>query len=262
MRGIKKELNRHSDFAGAIMTTDTVKKEICVEHGGFKIAGAAKGSGMIEPNMATMLAFLITDAKISFQQLDSSLKSSVDKTFNMTSVDTDTSTSDMVVLMSNGKVKNVDINKFARALDFVCLELTKMIAKDGEGATKLIICDTVGAKTKLDAKKIAKLVINSPLVKTAVYGHDPNWGRIMMAIGKSDAGSVIEEKIDICINEKSIVKSGEAAEKYDNQKLSDLFKDNDEITIKVDLNLGPHKATAYGCDLSEEYIKINAEYTT
>lgn len=259
--GLKEELKQDSDFAGAIMTTDTFKKEICVEYGNFKIAGAAKGAGMIEPNMATMLAFLATDADISFEQLDLALRKSVNKTFNMTSVDTDTSTSDMVVLMSNSTVRNIDIDKFSEALDLVCLELTKMIARDGEGATKLIICTASGVKTEVDAKKIAKAVINSPLVKTAVYGNDPNWGRLMMAIGKSGA-QIDVEKIGISINGEVIVENGKAAENYDNEKLVNLFKDNDEIEIEISLNLGNHKATAYGCDLNEEYVKINAEYTT
>lgn len=261
VRGLKEELNQDSDFAEAIMTTDTFKKEVCVEHGGFKIAGAAKGAGMIEPNMATMLAFLVTDADIGFDQLDSVLRKSVNKTFNMTSVDTDTSTSDMVVLMSSNSVKNIDIDKFSEALDLVCLELTKMIARDGEGATKLIICTAGGAKTETDAKKIAKSVINSPLVKTAVYGNDPNWGRLMMAVGKSGA-SVVPEKIDISVNGQLIVEGGKAAGNYNNDKLVALFKDNDEIEIAVNLNLGEFEAAAYGCDLNEKYIKINAEYTT
>lgn len=261
-KGIKDELNQVSNFAEAIMTTDTFKKEICVKLDGFKIAGAAKGSGMIEPNMATMLAFIVTDADITPDQLQSSLKSSVDKTFNMTSVDTDTSTSDMVIVMADGQVKNVDFASFGQALDFVCLELTKMIARDGEGATKLIICEVAGAETEIDAKKIAKSVINSPLVKTAVYGNDPNWGRLMMAIGKSGAGNISERKIAILINGQAVVAGGQAAPTYNNQLLVGLLKENKQIAIKIDLGLGGQTATAYGCDMSEGYIKINAEYTT
>lgn len=261
LQGIKGELKRHSDFAGAIMTTDTFEKEICVEYGGFKIAGVAKGSGMIEPNMATMLAFIITDADMDFDNLDRLLRNSSNKTFNMTSVDTDTSTSDMAVIMAGGKVKNVDMGKFAEALDIVCLELTKMIARDGEGATKLVVCDTIAAKTEDDARKIAKAVVSSPLVKTAVYGNDPNWGRLMMAIGKTGA-YIDEENIDILINSQSIVEGGRASRNYDEQFLADLLKQSEEINIQINLNTGVHQAAAYGCDLSEEYIKINAEYTT
>lgn len=261
-KGIKRELQQSGDFAEAILTTDTHKKEVCVEHEDFKIAGCAKGVGMIEPNMATMLAFIVTDADVAPDQLQAALKSSADKTFNMTSVDTDTSTSDMAVLMANGKVKNVAVGKFQEALDTVCLGLTKMIAKDGEGATTLIICEVAGAQSEADAQKIAKSVINSPLVKTAIYGHDPNWGRLMMAIGKSGAESITEDKIDISINQQPIVEHGQAAETYDAQTLSNIMRDNDEITVAIDLNLGAAGATAYGCDMSEGYIKINAEYTT
>lgn len=262
IKGIKQELKSDGDFAEAILTTDTHKKEICVESYGFKIAGVAKGSGMIEPNMATLLVFIVSDVDIAPQQLQVSLKKSVDSTFNMTSIDTDTSTSDMAILMANGVIKGVDLEKFQQSLDYVCLELAKMIVRDGEGVTKLITCEVAGAETEKDAKKIAKSVINSPLVKTAVYGNDPNWGRFMMAIGKSGAESIAEEKIDISTNGEPIVEGGKAAESYDNQKLTELFKANDEIKVKINLNLGTHSATAYGCDLSEKYIKINAEYTT
>lgn len=261
LKGIKNELKPDGDFAEAILTTDTHKKEICIDAGNFKIAGAAKGSGMIEPNMATLLVFLITDADIEDEQLQTCLKASVDKTFNMTSIDTDTSTSDMAVLLANGAVKNVDQDAFQQALDLACLELTKMIVRDGEGVSKIITCEVKGAKNEQDAKKAAKAVINSPLVKTAVYGNDPNWGRLMMAIGKSGA-DIAEEKVEISVNGEPIVEAGHAAADYDSEKLSGIFKANDEIVFKIDLNMGENSATAYGCDLSEEYIKINAEYTT
>ncbi len=261
-KGIKQELSHSGDFAEAIMTTDTVKKEICIEQDGFKVAGVAKGAGMIEPNMATMLAFMVTDAEIGAEQLQAALKTSVDKTFNMTSIDTDTSTSDMAIVMASGAVKNVDPASFQAALDYVCLELTKMIARDAEGATKLIICQVEAAGTADDAKKIAKSVINSPLVKTAVYGNDPNWGRLMMAIGKSGAGQMEENKIAISINQKPVVRNGQAAPQYNEQTLTDVLKHNEEIVITIDLGVGSAAATAYGCDMSEEYVKINAEYTT
>jgi len=261
-KGIKQQLSPDGDFAEAILTTDTHKKEICVEVDGFKIAGVAKGSGMIEPNMATLLVFIVTDADITPDQLQVSLKIGVDKTFNMTSIDTDTSTSDMAILMSNGTVKDVNLKKFQQALDQVCLELTKMIARDGEGVTRLLICEVAGAKTESDAKKVAKSVINSPLVKTAVYGHDPNWGRIMMAIGKSGAEAVDETDAQVWINQEPTVENGTVATNFDAEKLSHILKSNDEITIKIDLGQGQHAATAYGCDMSEEYVKINTEYTT
>ncbi len=261
-KGIKQELAQESNFAEAIMTTDTFKKEICVEGDGFKIAGAAKGSGMIEPNMATMLAFLVTDADINTEQLQTALKTSVDQSFNMTSVDTDTSTSDNVVLLSNQQVKNIDITKFQEALDHVCLELTKMIARDGEGATKLIVCDVVGAKTAADAKKIAKSVISSPLVKTAIYGNDPNWGRIMMALGKSGAEAINPASISILINQMPTVENGEVNESYKAEVLSEILRSAQEILITIDMGVGSASATAYGCDMSEQYIKINADYTT
>lgn len=261
LKGIKSELSKSSDFAGAIMTTDTFKKEICVQADGFMIAGAAKGSGMIEPNMATMLAFLVTDADVEAQQLQQSLKSSVDKSFNMTSVDTDTSTSDMVILMASGRAGQINLDNFQEALDLACLELTKMIARDGEGATKLITCEVNSASSQKDAKAVGKSIINSPLVKTAVYGNDPNWGRLMMAIGKTNA-QIEPGKIDIKINQKPVVKDGFAAPDYNNDLLSELFKNNQQINIVVELNIGESSATAYGCDMSEDYIKINAEYTT
>ncbi|HEX5797435.1 MAG TPA: bifunctional glutamate N-acetyltransferase/amino-acid acetyltransferase ArgJ [Candidatus Saccharimonadales bacterium] len=261
IKGIKGELKPDGAFAEAILTTDTHKKEICVDAGGFKIAGVAKGSGMIEPNMATLLVFLITDADLAAPALKSALKTSADKTFNMTSVDTDTSTSDMAVLLANGTVKNVDPDKFQQALDLVCLELTKMIVRDGEGVSKMITCEVNGAKDEQGAKKVAKAVINSPLVKTAVYGNDPNWGRLMMAVGKSGA-DIEEEKITVSVNGEPIVENGRAAGTYDDRKLSGLFKENEEINFVIDLNLGAGAAMAYGCDMSEEYIKINAEYTT
>lgn len=262
LKGAKAELGKSGDFAEAIMTTDTVAKEICVEQDGFKIAGAAKGVGMIEPNMATMLAFIVTDADIEAGQLQAALKSSADKTFNMTSVDTDTSTSDMAIVMASGAVKGVDPASFQAALDRVCLELTKMIARDGEGATKLIICQTKGAASYADAKKVAKSIINSPLVKTAVYGADPNWGRLMMALGKSGAEEIHENRIKAWINQNPVIENGQASASYDETALSELLKNNDEITITIDLGAGEDEATAYGCDMSEEYIKINAEYTT
>jgi glutamate N-acetyltransferase/amino-acid N-acetyltransferase len=179
----------------------------------------------------------------------------------MTSIDTDTSTSDMAIIMANGKAQDADYQEFCKALDYVCLEITKMIVMDGEGVTKLITCEIQGAASEEDAKKAAKAVIDSPLVKTAVYGNDPNWGRLMMAIGKSGA-DIHEEKVSILVNSESIAEGGKASDTYDGEKLTQLFKDNEEINFVINLGTGEASATAYGCDLSEEYIRINAEYTT
>lgn len=261
-KDIKQELSPYGDFAEAILTTDTVKKELCIEIDGFKIAGAAKGSGMISPNMATMLAFIATDADIAGHELSTMLRAAVDQSFNMMSVDMDTSTSDMVIVMANGRVKNVDSQTFQAALAYVCQELAKMIARDGEGATKLIISETKGAKTLNDARKAARAIVTSNLVKTAVYGNDPNWGRLMMALGNSGVETFDEAAVQIWINQEPIVEAGAAALSYNAEKLSDILKSNKEITITIDLNQGKYTAAAYGCDMSEEYIKINAEYTT
>lgn len=261
IKGAKRELKADGDFAEAILTTDTHKKEICYDFGNFKLAAAAKGAGMIAPNMATLLVFIATDAEITSDKLQKALRSSVDKTFNMSSIDTDTSTSDMALILSNGSAGSVDFDKFCGALDTACLELTRMIIMDGEGVTKLITCEINSAASEEDAKKAAKAVINSPLVKTAVYGNDPNWGRLMMAIGKSGA-ELSEEKITIHANNESIVEGGKASGAYDNEKLTALFKENEEINFVIDLGVGEFSAIAYGCDLTEEYVKINAEYTT
>ncbi len=259
--GIKQELAANADFAEAILTTDTHKKEICVTAHGFTIAGCAKGSGMISPNMATMLSFIATDADVTAEELPSILHDCVDASFNMMSVDMDTSTSDMVVVMANGKV-HVDRQQFQEVLGYVCQELAKMVARDGEGATKLIISETRGAHSQADARKVARSIVTSNLVKTAVYGNDPNWGRLMMALGNSGAETIDQDSIQIWINQTSIVENGAAAPSYDAEKLSTILASNEEITITIDLQQGTDSATAYGCDMSEDYIKINAEYTT
>lgn len=260
--GIRDELKVESDFAESIMTTDTFKKELCIIGDGFKIAGAAKGAGMISPNMATMLAFMVTDAQIAPDDLQNMLKRSVDKSFNMVNVDMDTSTSDMAILMANGLAGKVDETKFQEALDLLCIELAKMIARDGEGATKLIISEVTGAKSDDDAKKIAKSIISSNLLKCAIYGNDPNWGRIMCAIGNSKAEKIEEDKIRIWINDEPIVAGGKAADDFDEKKLSDILKTNKEIHIRIDMASGKSTAKAFGCDMTEEYVRINAEYMT
>jgi glutamate N-acetyltransferase/amino-acid N-acetyltransferase len=261
IRGIKGELHTNGDFAEAILTTDTHKKEVSITDHGFTIAGCAKGSGMIAPDMATMLSFIATDARIDGDDLTEILKSCVASSFNMMSVDMDSSTSDMVIVMANGTV-DANIEQFREALTYVCRELAKMVARDGEGATKLIISETRGAYSEADAQKVAKSIVTSNLVKTAMYGNDPNWGRLMMALGNSNAEKIKQDKIEILINETPIVQNGVAVADYDAEKLSAILSSNEEITIVINLNQGTYSAEAYGCDMSEDYIKINAEYTT
>ena len=259
IKGIKNELSVNSNVSKAILTTDLVEKEIAVKADNFVIGAIAKGSGMICPNMATMLCFMTTDAKIPAKKLQKFLKKAVDKSFNMINVDMDTSTSDMVVILANGMAGKADEKKFQDALDFACIELAKKIAKDGEGATKLIEASAKNAKTEEDAKKIAKSVISSNLVKCAVFGKDVNWGRIMSAMGNSNA-AFNENKVDIYFDDKKIVENGKGAN-YDAEKIKKIM-DKDNLKITIDLKDGKGNAAAYGCDMSYNYIKINAEYTT
>ncbi|MBW2980034.1 bifunctional glutamate N-acetyltransferase/amino-acid acetyltransferase ArgJ [Candidatus Woesearchaeota archaeon] len=259
VKGIKKGLSKKSHAAEAIMTTDLIKKEITVKVGDVTIGAIAKGAGMIHPNMATMLAFIMTDAEIKTPKLKKMLKKSVNKSFNMLSIDQDTSTSDMTILMANGLAGKVNESKFQKALDHVCVEMAKLMAKDGEGATKLVIAKAKNAKTEEAAKKIAKSIINSNLVKCAMFGNDPNWGRIMGAIGcagvKFDPG-----KVDIYFGSMKIVCQG-IATGFEKKKASALLKQK-EVKVTVDLNQGSKNATAYGCDMTYDYVKINAEYHT
>jgi glutamate N-acetyltransferase/amino-acid N-acetyltransferase len=249
--------------AHAIMTTDLTMKEVAVElENGVRIAGIAKGSGMIEPNMGTMLAFLYTDASIPKKNLDNCLRKSIDKSFNMIVVDGDTSTNDMAVISATG-YNECDEKTFQQGLDQVCISLAKMIARDGEGATKLIDATVKGALSLKDARAAAKAIVRSPLVKTAIFGKDPNWGRVIAAAGYSGA-ELDQDKISLRFSdgkqEVLLVDSGKIIE----GKLAALksIMENDEIFIEVDLALGNHEATAWGCDLTYDYVKINAMYTT
>ncbi|MFH2027605.1 MAG: bifunctional glutamate N-acetyltransferase/amino-acid acetyltransferase ArgJ [Nanoarchaeota archaeon] len=258
--GTKDNLKKlNNNVAEAILTTDIVKKEIAIKTDNFTIGAIAKGSGMIHPNMATMLCFISTDADLSPKELKQCLTNAVDQSFNMVSVDMDTSTSDMVILMSNNKVKT-NKQKFQKALDYVCKEMAKKIAADGEGATKLIEVNVKNAKTEKDAKKIAKAVISSNLVKCAMFGNDPNWGRIMCAMGYSGA-EFKENKVVIKLQNKLIVKDGFEDKSFNAKKISRLLKD-EKVVIDIDLKDGDKKATAYGCDMSYDYVEINAEYHT
>ncbi len=259
INGIKNELGISSNAAKAILTTDLAEKEIAVKADNFSIGAIAKGSGMIHPNMATMLCFITTDAEMPSKKLSKMLKNSVNKSFNMISVDMDTSTSDMAVILANGMAGKADEAKFQNALDFACIEMAKKIAKDGEGATKLIEVNAKNAKTEEDAKKIAKSIIASNLVKCAIFGKDVNWGRIMSAMGNSNA-AFNENEVDVYFDDKKIVENGKGAN-YDAEKIKKIM-DKDNLKITIDLKNGKGNATAYGCDMSYNYIKINAEYTT
>lgn len=259
LSGIKGELSAESNIAEAILTTDTVKKEVCVRDGNFTIAGIAKGSGMIHPNMATMLSFICTDAEISPERLDAMLRKAVASSFNMMTVDMDTSTSDMCVVLANGHAGQVDGGKFEAALLHVCTELAKKIARDGEGATKLVSVTVKNAADEEAARKLAKAVVSSNLVKCAIYGNDPNWGRLLCAMGNSGA-SFEETKVDVYFGEKLIVKGGVAAQ-IDADEVKGLMGVK-ELQIIIDMNAGGADATAYGCDMTEEYIRINAHYHT
>lgn len=257
--------------AEAIMTTDTFPKEVSVQtklkNGNIvKIGGITKGSGMIAPNMGTMLCFIATDAKASPEELNIALKKAVDKSFNMVVVDGDESTNDTVIIMANEGSAEIDEN-FQEALDFVCVELAKMMAKDGEGATKYMEVTVKGATSKEDAKEAAKAIVGSSLVKTALFGADPNWGRVVAAVGYSGA-NMDEDSVDITFKSEQksveIVKKGSilATEESEELKIAEEIMKKDEINIIVDLNLGEYSATAYGCDLSYDYVKINSEYST
>jgi glutamate N-acetyltransferase/amino-acid N-acetyltransferase len=271
--GVKKVISG-LDYAGgeeaaeAILTTDTRKKEVAVnfviEGKEVRIGGMAKGSGMINPNMATMLGLVTSDISISQGLLKSALQQAVEKTFNMISVDGDTSTNDMVVTMANGLAENrmmeeKDDNyyKFYQALYFVIEYLAKCIAKDGEGATKMIEVEVKNALSFAEAKKVAKAVINSPLVKTAIFGNDPNWGRILAAVGYSGA-EVVADKVDLYLKEK-IVENGQPL-KFSRQNIHEYLDSSKEIKIVIDLKMGEENATAWGYDLTYDYVKINTKY--
>ncbi|MBK8397405.1 MAG: bifunctional glutamate N-acetyltransferase/amino-acid acetyltransferase ArgJ [Leptospiraceae bacterium] len=250
------------EVALAIMTTDKKKKISYrqIEYNGIKgtIYGIAKGAGMIEPNMATMLCYILSDLKPLDGNYYNLLKSSVDKSFNCMSIDTDTSTSDTVVLMCNGVSGTIPNSLFQQTLDDICIDLTKQIAADGEGATKLIELDIVAARDDIQAYKIGKSVINSPLVKTAIYGGDPNWGRFVMAIGKVFDEKIPFEKLEIYIGEISV----KGASKDTLIKLSEYLKNNSIVNISIHLGSGNSSKRFWGCDFTEGYIQENAYYTT
>tara|TARA_B100000470_G_scaffold170111_1_gene134533 strand:+ start:295 stop:1599 length:1305 start_codon:yes stop_codon:yes gene_type:complete len=256
--------------ATAIMTTDTKPKlayeECKIGNKLVKISGIAKGSGMIAPNMATMLAFIFTDANIPSVFLKSVLKKVVTTTFNSITVDSDTSTNDMVAIFATGKAKNSKIYNildpklvdFEKALHRLALNLAKQIVVDGEGAKKFITVNVTGARSSSMAKNIAFSIANSPLVKTAIAGEDPNWGRIVMAIGKSEE-NIQTSKIQIKFGKYLVAENGKVAKDYNEKDLKEYMK-WDSIDIEVNLNIGNADYTVYTCDLTHDYIEINADY--
>lgn len=264
-------VNKMSNKAGraaaqAIMTTDTLPKQISVKlkigKNEIRIGGIAKGAGMIRPHLATMLGFITTDAAIDKRRLNEALQEAVNNSFNLITVEGDTSTNDMVLALANGLAANKNFNPqefkvFQKALSFVCLALAKMIVKDAEGATKFVEIQAEGAIDATQAKKVAFKVANSLLVKTALYGENPNWGRIAAAVGSADR-AVRENRLSIYLGAEKVLQKG-AAVKVNQQRLNKIFK-NDEIQIKIALGLGKFAARVFTCDLSHRYIKINAEY--
>ena len=260
-----------ADAAEAIMTTDTHPKSVAVEveidGTPVRIGGIAKGSGMIAPNMATMLSYLTTDAKINAETLQAALNRVVDDTYNLLTVDTDRSTNDTVLILATGRAGNAEIvtadgdnyEAFCEGLLFVCTELVKMLARDGEGATKLVEVVVKHARNRDDAEKAARAVAESPLVKTAVFANDANWGRIMMAIGKSGA-AFDPYQVGVWLADYQLVKDGMDAG-YDEDKATALFA-QDPVRITIDLRAGDAAVTMWTCDYSYDYIRINADYRT
>lgn len=260
-----------SDNAGrAIITTDTHSKSVTCE---FELSGKtvrmgaiAKGSGMIRPNMATMLCYITTDIAIDQALLQKAVSGCVEKSFNMISVDGDMSTNDMVIVLANGEAnnakiteENVDYQIFSDKLMMLCTELAKQIAADGEGASKFLTINVKGAKSFADAKTVGMAIANSPLVKTAFFGEDPNWGRVICAVGYSGA-DMVPEKTVVKFGGITIFANGTGAT-YDEKALAHVMKEKD-IVIDIELNMGQEDATVWSCDLSYEYVKINGEYHT
>jgi glutamate N-acetyltransferase/amino-acid N-acetyltransferase len=262
--------NGGHELARAMMTTDTIPKEtaitVSIEGLQFAIGGVVKGSGMIHPNMATLLCFLTTDAAVEPEFLRQALRQAADVSFNMVSIDGDTSPSDTLVLLANGMAENPPIASgsplteiFQQALDQVCIHLAKAVARDGEGATKLLEVTVNGAASQADAALAARTIVSSPLWKAAVYGRDPNWGRVVTALGRSGA-EVEETRLDLCIGDIPVLKGG-TPEPYNEPDVVHVLE-RDEVPVTLELNMGTGSATAWGCDLTEEYVTINSQYTT
>jgi glutamate N-acetyltransferase/amino-acid N-acetyltransferase len=263
--------NGHN-LARAILTTDTCPKEVALrfslgkEDCDVTIGGTAKGAGMIHPDLATMLCFLTTDAAVEPGYLTRALKKAVDKSFNLITIDGDTSPNDSVIILANGLAGNHAIEEekagardFEKALEDVCVRLAKWVVRDGEGVTRLIEVTVEGALSTEHARSAARTVAGSSLVKTAVNGSDPNWGRIIAALGRSGA-EIDASKIEVYIRDTAIVQRGISAT-FDKQHVKGLLNDY-EIPIRICLNMGKSSSTAWGCDLSADYVRINSEYTT
>jgi glutamate N-acetyltransferase / amino-acid N-acetyltransferase len=244
--------------AEGIMTTDTHAKALSTSVGDATITIIAKGSGMIAPDMATMLAYIFTDAALDSRSLDRMLRESAAVSFNMLSVDTDTSTSDTCVIMANGLAGTVDAASFAAALEATCVRMTEILARDGEGATKLLRVTVRGAATAEDARTLARSVVNSPLIKTMIHGADPNVGRILMAVGKCLAVELRPELVGAAINGIAVVSGGVRAG-FDEGAVRGVLS-GETVDLDIDLGLAHGAATAYGCDLTDGYIRENAAY--
>lgn len=267
---IKKTTDIAENFATAILTTDlvpkTVYKDIVLSAGAIRITGICKGSGMIHPNMATMLGYFLTDAQLDIQEAQSILKNICDKSFNMISVDGETSTNDCVFLMANG-ASYVSLDQpsdraiFYQAILEMAITLAKSIARDGEGASKLIEANVIGAESDEQAKKIAKSIISSPLIKTAIYGESPNWGRVLGRIGQENISESMLVHCVIAIQGIDLYAQGSLVENVDLSALKSKLAE-DQITIDINFLQGTGCATAWGCDLTEKYVKINAEYVS
>jgi glutamate N-acetyltransferase/amino-acid N-acetyltransferase len=266
---IKLTMRGGHDFCRAIMTTDTRPKEMAVQLNSkgtkFTIGAAAKGIGMVHPNLATMLCFIATDAVVSADFLPAALQNAVDCSFNMVSIDGDTSPNDCAFLLANGLAGNEPIDfdnggDFQEALNAVCTHLAKSMARDGEGATKLIEVIVERAKDQAGARQAARTIASSPLVKAAIHGNDPNWGRIVAALGRSRA-RVREDRLDVYLNDVCVMKQG-CPIPFSKEEMVSAWSNSYNVLIRLCLNLGDGQATAWGCDLSEEYVRINSRYTT
>ncbi len=271
--GIKQTTPTHdggSAFARAIITTDTVPKEAALSlvlgRRRVVLGGAVKGAGMIHPDLATFLGFLTTDAAVEPATLQSALRRAADVSFNMLTVDGDTSPNDTLVLFANGRAGNAPVRAdtpegaaFQQALDALCIHLAKAMARDAEGAHHLLEVTVEGAANEAQARRAAKTIAGSPLVKTAVHGADPNWGRVLAALGRSGA-RLREDRVELYLGEMCLFRQGRP-QPFDEKAASRLMA-QPEVTFLVRLDLGPGRATAYGCDLSAEYVSINSDYTT
>jgi len=259
---LRSDAEASKEAARAIMTTDTRIKEIAVEHKGFRVAGIVKGAGMIEPNVATMLCFLYTDVDLPAKTLYECLAYAVRDSFNMLTVDGDTSTNDTVLITATARV-TANVEDFREALRYICMELARLMAKDGEGASKYFETVVSGARNDKDARLAAKAVARSSLVKTAVYGADPNWGRIICAVGYSGA-EMDPAKVTLGLEGKglkvSLVENGLIVDGVLDQAKE--IMSGDAIIINIDLGLGIAQACGFGCDLTHEYVNVNANYTT